>query len=265
MNTEEINNIKYRFISKFIILKNDPIIIYGNQKSGTSVITALLGTVTGESYCNDLFFRMKRSYKKLFDKRISLLKLVNENKYYFSKRIIKDADLIFFNDRLTEIFPNAQYVFIIRDPRENIRSILDRLDISGKNLTITDFKITHLKKNLPIWYEIIKGDIYNHSGNNHIESLAKRWDIMSQIYLQNRAKMILVKYEDFTESNTKIIEELAQKLNLKCKNNIEIEKKIQYQPRGKNRGVPFEEFFNKKNLEIIENICKKNMVKFGYY
>lgn len=39
--------------------------------------------------------------------------------------------MTFFSEQVVEHFPNTKYVFIARDPRNNIRSLLDSRDLPG--------------------------------------------------------------------------------------------------------------------------------------
>ena len=44
---------------------------------------------------------------------------------------------------------------------------------------------------------------------------SERWNIISNIYLENTDNIILIKYEDFLLDKNKTIQMLAEKLNLK--------------------------------------------------
>jgi len=76
--------------------------------------------------------------------------------------------------------------------------------------------------------------------------------------------MTLAKYEDFMSDKCRYIAELAKQLGVPKRNNIDSKVDIQYQPRGKDRHVSWEEFFGKQNLKRIERICGTRMEKFGY-
>ena len=112
-----------------------PIIVLGHQKTGTSVIAALLGEATGKSVTIDMFHhnnKIRPFFREdIFNKKLSLRDFIQANALYFSTDIIKEPDLTFHYEALLNYFPKAKFVFVIRDPRDNIRSILNRLKISG--------------------------------------------------------------------------------------------------------------------------------------
>ncbi|RME38856.1 MAG: hypothetical protein D6788_06610, partial [Planctomycetota bacterium] len=109
-----------------------PVIVLGNQKSGTTVIAALLAESAGCAVTLDIFFRFRRPVlARLLTGRDSLDRFIRRHPYWFSHPIIKEPSLTFFHDDLRRLFPSARFVFIVRDPRDNIRSILNRLRLPG--------------------------------------------------------------------------------------------------------------------------------------
>ncbi len=98
---------------------------------------------------------------------------------------------------------------VIRDPRDNIRSILNRLKISGSLADIPAGERARLSR---AWELIIDGRWLGLDGGNYIEMLAQRWNYIADLYLANPDGMILVKYEDFSMNKIGKLHELASAL-----------------------------------------------------
>lgn len=252
---------KIRSFNKTI--NSSPIFILGNQKSGTSVIASLLGKYIKRETSIDLAYANfnYKLYKYLKANKISIDDFVNHNKLEFSNEIIKEPHLSIFYPRLRIHFPKSKFVMIIRNPIHNIRSILDRLDIKGNKNKLDK---VDKKKYFYSWKLLLNNSWINGEKQHYIETLAERWNIIANIYLNNKNDFTLIKYEDFLENKTKNISKLAYDLNFKEKNNISNIINKQYQPRGKERDKNPIDFFGKKNYNRILVICEINMKKLGY-
>lgn len=259
-----IKKIKIELLSVNAKINAAPVFILGNQKSGTSAIAALLAAATGYSVTIDLtkeWIYERKSHLLLKENKCSFESFLNWNKLDFSRDIIKEANLSLFYDELNCFFPDAKYVFIVRDPRTNIRSILNRLNLPGdlKHLSLSEYK-----QKIPTgWKTVIDGSWLGLNGENYVDMLAKRWNYMTDVYKFNRSKMILVRYEDFLIDKTGVISMIAKDLNLNFKYDISNKVDIQYQPRG-NPVVDLNLFFGNDNMSIITKECKQNMDYFGY-
>lgn len=240
-----------------------PVFIFGNQKSGTSVITALLGIETNLTYTIDILFRYNHLEEDLLTKKVPIKSLLKKAKNHFSKDIIKDPSFTLLYDDLKHKFPHCSCVFIVRDPRQNIRSILNRLKISGHLADLSSERWDELKKKHPNWYLVLEGSISGHQGESYIETLALRWKKFYHIYKENQQDMILVRYEDFVKDKVGSIQQLAKDMGLTTTNMAQFEKDRQFQPKG-NSSVDLEVFFGIDNLRKIEDICKEEMMNLGY-
>tara|TARA_R110001599_G_scaffold262322_1_gene462806 strand:- start:5759 stop:6559 length:801 start_codon:yes stop_codon:yes gene_type:complete len=244
-------------------------IVLGHQKSGTTAIAALLAKSTGASYSNDPLYQIDRGLGLAANKLLSTPQKLN---YYthrhpilFGCDIIKDPDLIFTWPQINKVFERANYVFVLRDPRDNIRSICDRLALKGKNSTPIP-SIKQLDRGNNHWHQIISGQLPPLSSslsNNYIINLAKRWNHAATICAKNEDKMLIVKYEDFKANKGEVIHNLAEKLALPIKNDISKDLSKQFQKAG-NSNIQWEDFYSQENLELIEEICAENMSHFGY-
>ncbi|MCP8617493.1 sulfotransferase family protein [Salirhabdus salicampi] len=257
-------NCKRFYLHKTSTVNPSPTFVLGNQKSGTSAIGALLAQLTDRSVAIDLPGICEPVQPKLHRGDLSFQKFVQKNAYDFSKDIIKEPSLTFLYDELRTHFPNAKVVFIIRDPRDNIRSILNRVGIPGHLHNITDRKWRRqLKKAPKDWERVIDSRWMGVKGENYIEWMAHRWNVAADIYTQNKDDMMFIRYEDFVKDKERAIRQLANELDLPHVHDISDKVDIQYQPAG-NRNVKKHEFFGEHNLTRIHRICGDRMASFGY-
>ena len=190
---------------------------------------------------------------------ITFQQFIDLNKKDFSKHIIKENMLTFFVRDIKKAIPSARFLFIVRDPRSNIRSILNRLNLPGN--------LQHLDKNrlrlTPSQRLVLDNTWLGIRKTHYIRELAQRWNLTTNIYLDFKEEMILIRYEDFLREKTKTIEAIAEELGLCKKNDISDIVDIQYQPRG-DHSTPIEIFFGEENLNIIEQTCHENMKLLQY-
>jgi hypothetical protein len=245
----------------FARVRPDPIILLGNQKSGTTAIAALLAEMTGLSAALDLKKEMKDPViDRIKTGGLSMGDFVRRNKLDFSREIIKEPSLSPYYRELAEEFPRARFVMVIRDPRDNIRSILNRLKIPGSLSDISPDQRSRISR---AWELIIDGRWLGLEGASYIEMLAARWNYIADLYLANPDRMILVKYEDFTRNKMGTLLGLASALGLEKKRDVSGRVDVQFQPAG-DRSVRWIDFFGPGNLAAIERICSERMRRLGY-
>ena len=237
-----------------------PILILGNQKTGTSAIAHLLADYGGLSKTVDIPEIWWPTLKDLLTGKVCLTNFAKKYPHRFATQVIKEPGLTFFFNKLVDLHPYASFLFVVRDPRVNIRSLLNRMSIPG-NLEKLDIEKCKIEKS---WKPIFDSQIWNLGNYTHyIDILAARWNRTSDVYLKHTNDMILIRYEDFIADKVGTIESLASKLHIKQKHEISEKVNIQYQPRGQ-REISFIDFFGKKNLSRIEDICGRQMKKFDY-
>ena len=263
-----IDRLKREWHQKTAKLNPQTIFLLGHPKAGTTVIAALLSQISGKTVIMDPIFRINKSVflrQKLHANRLKFERFIKTHQYCFAADLVKDPYLIFFCDELLKHFPEAKFVFINRDPRDQIRSILNRLEIPG-NLRELELNYREKLPKLPKgsdWPQIIEGLLPPISGNNYIERLAHRWNLAVDIYQANRDCLIYIRYEDFLLNKVDFIKELAKKIQLEPTHNISNRVDFQYQPRG-DRHITWIDFFGEDNLFKIESICKERMKLFDY-
>lgn len=241
-------------------MNSQPIIIFGNQKSGTSAIAALLGRCVHASVTIDIPDLWEPTMSQLIRRQIRFADVVNRNRLAFSRAIIKEPNLTFIMDEVIEYFPSARYVMVVRDPRHNIRSILDRVKCPGD---LPQLPLSLLHAHRCDWKNVVTGSTIDHAGANYIETLALRWNVAIGHYLRHAHRIQMVKYEEFNSAKKNSIELLAHKLEMPIKDDITVATNIPFQPRGNNT-VASIDFFGENNLRRIETICEQYMLRLGY-
>lgn len=240
-----------------------PVLVLGNQKAGTSAIASLLGEATDLSYTIDVFCLYPGLEERLLSGAGDFEEVLERGRYYFSKDIVKDPSFTFFYPTLADRFPTSKKVFVLRDPRHNIRSILNRLNLPGDLDELSQNDWNNVMQNFPAWHSVLEGSSAGHKGRNYIETLALRSKKIFQIYFCHKTEVIPIFYETFNQNKVAAIQQLAAQLDLSVVRSIDHLKDVQFQPRG-NRSVPIEEFFGTKNSKLIEEICGSEMVAAGY-
>ena len=242
-----------------------PVLVFGNQKSGTTAIAGLLAGAAGKTFSYDVFNRLgaERSLERLIAGQTRFRDFVAAHPHEFVTDVIKAPPLALFYEGLRETFPGAHFVFIVRDPRENIRSMLDRLGLPG-NLDALGPAETAVWADLPGWRLIMEGRTPPTAGENYIETLANRWNRFADAYLGDADRITCVRYEDFCADKTGATADLARRVGWEIVRDISDDIDRQYQRAGKNRGMPWRDFFGQANLDRIERICGERMQAFGY-
>lgn len=231
----------------------EAIFIFGFQKSGTSAIAGLLAHATGSTVTIDTKYLWRPYSSWLKDGSLCLKNHVNKYSLPFSKDIIKDPGTTFFIDIINEYFFLNKYIFLVRNPFDNIRSILNRLGLSGDQTNI------NLNDVPEIWRYI-----FPDNGENYISNLAERWLLCNdQFGIIRNDKCIFIKYEDFIKNKEKFVNDLSLDVGLDPKHSIKDVKNNQYQPKG-NQEIKLIDFFGKDNYKLIYDKCNSVMVKLEY-
>jgi hypothetical protein len=255
--------IKFKLFAKnkLVRINKYPIFVLGNQKSGTTAIGALLAEAAGLTFTWDLKREIKfPTYHRIRNGELTFRDFIKRNQFDFSRQVIKEPQLTLFYKELCEHFPNARFVSIIRDPRDNIRSILNRLKIPGN---IKYIETDQYNKVSTAWRLVLEGVWFDIDSDNYIETLAYRWEYIAELFFSEKKAMVLIRYEDFVKDKIKAIKQILEYLNLEYIHDISERIDYQFQPRG-DREISWIDFFGEENLSKIEGICKNSMAKFGY-
>lgn len=242
-------------------INNTPVLVLGNQKSGTTAISTLLAKQAGLTIEWDLTIT---DIIDIYQGNLPLNSFIEKHRLSFSKDIIKDPNFTFIYSKLNKRFPQAKFVMVVRDPRDNIRSILDRLKLPGNQSILSLSEHIGAFYSKDGWKTVFDSSWMKLDGKNYIDKLAARWNKAVEVYFQNKEKIELIKYEDFMQNKEKAIENLGASLGLVKVNNIGGKIDEQFQPRGYRRDMEWSEFYSEENLEFIETRCMDAMEKLGY-
>jgi hypothetical protein len=252
----------YEWIERQLATVNEtPIFALGNQKTGTTAIAVLLAERARLSVEWVLTAGDSTLVVDLCRGAVPLDTLVEKNQLEFSRDVMKAPNLMFLHGPLRKKFAEAQFVMVMRDPRDNIRSILDRLELPGDSETLDSQRYDGMSKG---WRLVVDGSWMGIEGENYVDQLAARWNRAARIYLKHQDDIKLIRYEDFMEGKVEAINDLVSSLGEQAKDGIKEKIDRQFQPRGHRRDVDWVSFFGGPNLMRIERRCAEAMNALGY-
>jgi len=215
----------------------DPIIVLGNQKSGTSAIASLLAKATGMSFVIDIPEFWGDKFKRLHAGQSSLVSAIRACYRQFSLDLVKEPNLTFLFPELQRVLPRAKFVFIVRDPTQNVRSIAERLKFSQNDLMAGSERAQSLSEG---WRGVFDDPYLYGPDSIHRtcgEILAIRWKVAARVFLRSPDEFKLIRFEDFVSNKVGSIKQLADRLDLEVKYDISSQIDIAFQPAGKQRLV----------------------------
>ena len=243
-----------------------PVLVLGNQKTGSSAIAHLLAA------CGDLRLAANVHPAQGRERRMARLDasemrafIQNEARYYFGHAVVKENALTSAVGALLEALPNARGVFVTRHPAQNIRSILDRLGLPG-----TPQPLGTVAADLPAgWRDVVTNgglrlDDPEDAPEDHITALARRWATLARRYLRHAERLHLARYEDFMADKAGFVRRLADTLDIPFQRDIESLLDVPFQPRGAHRGAALHQFFSTDALRIIDDCCAPEMRALRY-
>jgi len=238
-----------------------PVLLMGNQKSGTTAVADLLAKMTRCSVTLDIPAFAGDLALRILAGQTSLEQAVRRNRYEFSHIIVKEPWLTFVWDDMARLFPGAPTLFIVRNPRQNIRSILNRLGIPGNLDALPPATLRGMR---PGWRAAFELELHERGeGLHYVEALAWRWNRAAEAYLRHTQGCTLLRYEDWTRNKAEVLKATAMQLGLRPQRDIAALVDRQYQPRG-DRSVSPAEFFGERNLRRVDEICGPLLERFGY-
>lgn len=236
-----------------------PLFLFGNQKAGGTAIAGLLASATGLRASLDLEGTTAPRFARLMRGETALDDFIRSNAFSFSAPIIKDGNLTFVAEDLMARFEVPRAIFILRNPFDNIRSILDRLALPGDLATLD---VARIRANRT-WKTILSGEDLGLPADHYVATLARRWQRAAEIHEAGAAHFVPIRYEDFRAGKKAAIESLARKFALPIVHDIAGEVERDFQRRG-NRGAEVASFFGPENCARIAAICGESATRLGY-
>jgi hypothetical protein len=236
-----------------------PLFLFGNQKAGGTAIAGLLAAATGLRAALDLEGTTAPRFARLMRGETTLEDFIAKNAWSFSAPIVKDGNLTFVADALMTHFGVTRAGFILRNPFDNIRSILDRLKLAGDLATLD----TARARVNATWRTILSGADLGFAPDHYVSILAKRWQRAAEICEAGGEAFVRVRYEDFLADKRSEIERLARAFGLATPNDIAQLLDRDFQRRG-NPATDLRAFFGAENAKRIEEICGATAARLGY-
>lgn len=239
-----------------------PVFVIGNQKSGTSAIVCLLAAAAGKQATNDIFTWYPGAESDVLAGRLRLADFVDRARHQFSRDFVKDPSLTFMLPALEARFPQARYVFVVRDPRVNIRGILNRVGLGGDVTALEPPDRQRIGASRPGWLPVLMGEGLVSEGTL-VERLAHRCRIAMEIAAAARGRWPVIRYEDFVADKAGTIASALEAIGERAAHDISAVADTPFQPPSSDRSSP-ERFFSPENLARIETVCRATMDQFGY-
>ena len=234
--------------------------VLGNHKSGTTAIAKLLARLCGMSSTIDFPRTIRKDGYALVRGELTFEDIVNRHPALFCREIVKIPALTFAAEELSLRFSESKILFIVRDPRDNIRSILNRRKIPGNRTEVPLFRRWMMKlQNKPS----LDPTIWGNNADGYIGVLARRWNHAIEQLERMTNPPTVVRYEDFNHEKKSTLESIATRLGFELKHDIDEMLDVQFQPAG-NQTISRQRFFGTKNLATIERICGEKMKNFDY-
>ncbi len=179
--------------------------------------------------------RMKNEIKTTFELTKRL-----QNKKIFLNKCPKNTLRLHL---ISEMFPNALYIYIIRDGRAVVNSIINR------NVS---------KNNVSKGYNIPIEDLYNRLSEFWVLNIQEVKKQRNSLHLNND-RFYEIQYEKFCEEPKKYLEEIFQFLTINPK-------RYQYNilNKIKSQNYKFTETIDSKHLLIINEIMHSELLEFNY-
>lgn len=240
-----------------------PLLVLGNQKSGTTAVAGLLAHALGWRATLDIRGIHGDAQRRLHAGELSLADFVEANRLAFSRPLVKEPALTFLLDPLVECFPDSPIVFVVRDPRSNIRSILNRLGLPGDREALDAAALERAGRAGPNWRRMLEPGAWCGAHSEHyVLRLAERWRRAAELLLEHRDRLVPVRYEDFLADREGVIAELADRLGLTPRRRLGERAFHAFQRPG--CPAPPQLFFGPRNLARILDCCAEPMRALGY-
>lgn len=216
----------------------DPILVLGTQKSGTTAVAALLGLASRQAVSLDLVRDLRRPTAMLVaEGGLAFGRFVRRHAVDFSRPIVKEPNLTFLLPWILQRWPRARMLFVVRNPLQTVRSVLDRLGLRGDRDTLDP-----RAEIPPGWRPVLDSRWVGAEGDGVLAQLGGRARIAAEIALatlQARpATTRVLTYEAFLRDKAGAIRAVAADLGLPSDGEIESHLETPFQPVGRGERDP---------------------------
>lgn len=228
------------------------LLIVGCERSGTTAIAKLLSKGSKLSLLND----PPESWYIY-----PLINIVGIRGFSFKlllqiwkHKIVKVPGFATILPELRKVHPKSfKIVYMVRDPRDNFSAIKERLshDLNGLYLNV---------------------HFLNINGKSVCENISYRWNTylnLAQDYsIKYRNDVLFVRYEDFLIDKVSVLNEIAEFSSISIDLNLIINDLDKQISKGWSKKIGGSKRYKKdltiEEIDIVEKITKKNMIKFNY-
>lgn len=234
--------------------------VLGNHKSGTTAIAKLVAEMCGMPATIDFPRNIRKDGYALARGDLTFEDIVNRHPALFCKELVKIPALTFVASQIGKRFPDSKFLFIVRDPRDNIRSILNRRKIPGNKTELPFLRRWSMKlQNRPS----MDSEIWGQNSHGYVGVLSHRWNRAIDELRSIEEHTVVVKYEDFVADKLTVLKNIAEQFDFRITNPVEHLLDKQFQPAG-NNSQDWQVFFGRSNLSAIEEICGERMSNLEY-
>ena len=218
----------------------------GHQKSGTTTIVMALGSIANVTAKSDIW-QLWSEEKKTDDQVLRAIHPKNGN-------IQKEGHGLYYLEQMIRLCPQMRFYLVRRDILETVRSMADRLGITGDTTCDNDLK----------GMEDLTNGMRNILSRSNDTSCLIRLAASVMHYYRQVEKLLShgvteIRYEEYLNDTESTIQKLCRSLEVlgSCNNTHSIDK-MQYQEKGKNRGRDIEELWPKDILAKLRNMVAES-------
>ena len=231
-------------LPKSIVTNKNGHLVFGVQKSGTSVIANTLAYCSKESLTLDhaSFWPTLRMSSQ--DKSLYVARLFERHPLSLGSTFIKEPCMTISPEVFKRHRPN-KCILVIRDPLDTARSILDRLNVPIES------KLLNLDSIPATWH-----DLFLQTSKNQppFIRLIEYWCMCMDNTFWHDSDVIRVHYEQFISNPDDIVQLVLNGLELNYKRPASEVIGVQVQPRGKNRNRRVCDLIPPQMLQQAENL-----------
>ena len=229
----------------FVKPRPDPIWIFGIQKAGTTVFAKTLAAATEQTSLMDtpLMWGTWRPPLGAAD----LGRIMRRNPITFSPQILKEPTATFYPDACLAQTTRKRHVLLLRNPANNIRSVMDRMGLNGKGKVPPG-----IQAQIHPVYKAYQREL----GLPHPLALAHRWVLAHEHAAWEDPNIAVFTYEGFMSDTERALKAAADHVGLPITGDFQSTLNQQHQPAGKNRSRTPEAFFGPEVLEQIQSITR---------